>query len=133
MSSGMSLRDLSFYHRDPANWFHSLLGLCLAMLGGLAAWQGLYRLGYTVVGLTDAEVAILLVLIAICSDGVPGIGRLLPHKMTGLLLLASLFVALILSFSAIYLHCRGICAPGKASCDQAIGGLDALHSPLDGV
>lgn len=129
----MALKDVAFYHRDPANWFHCLGGMCLALLGGLAALRGIPRLGYAVVSLTDFEVAALLVLIAVRSDGVPRIGKLLPHKFTGLLVLASLFIALILSFSAMYLHCEGICAPGKASCDQASSALEALHSPMDGV
>jgi hypothetical protein len=104
------------YFKSPANWFHIVIGLFIAVWGVLA-WLHLWTSHLCcLIIVINIYTGTLLVFSAIRSDGYQSISSLLPNKLPGLVLLASLFIGLVFSFAAKFIESHQVCHPDGGSC-----------------
>lgn len=89
------------------------VGVVLATAGVLSLWCSAPTC-FCVAVLVDLCIVVLLVLVAIRSDGRDSISKLLPDRLTALFLLVLLLVALVSSFGNMYLQSGGIRQAGCA-------------------
>jgi hypothetical protein len=89
------------YYCDPADLTHALIGVVGAGCGILSLWYNCNQMSSIVAAGVNVDVIVILVAVAMRSDGFVGASKWLPHRLFGLLLCLLLMVALIPSFAEI--------------------------------
>ncbi len=113
-----SARTLAHYH-DRSNFVHVLVGVVGMICGMLSLWYNWNRVSQIVVSGVDLDILIILILVALRSDGFVGASKWLPHRLFGLLLFLFLLMALIPSFAEMYISRGDVCQSSHQHCLSA--------------